>query len=216
VLENGEYQRIGETQSRTSRARIIAATNRDLRSEVRSGRFRADLYHRLSVFTVTSPPLRDLGSDRITLFDHFRRFFAAENNSSPVDLTPEARAMWLAYDFPGNVRELKNIVIRLTTKHPGYTIGPMELEAEFDLAQHVDPSGQTADTRTPLEIARGQLLRDRNFNLGETLKTSEQAYIDAALEIAHGNVSQAAKMLGLNRTTLYSRMETLGRMKEEG
>ena len=216
VLENGEYQRIGETQSRTSRARIIAATNRDLRSEVRSGRFRADLYHRLSVFTVTSPSLRDLGSDRITLFDHFRRFFAAENNSSPVDLTPDARAMWLAYDFPGNVRELKNIVIRLTTKHPGYTIGPMELEAEFDLAQHVDLSGQAADTRTPLEIARGQLLRDRNFNLGETLKTSEQAYIDAALEIAHGNVSQAAKMLGLNRTTLYSRMEALGRMKEEG
>jgi DNA-binding NtrC family response regulator len=143
------------------------------------------------------------------LFDYFRRFYATESRTNPVDLTSEARALWLAYDFPGNVRELKNIVIRLTTKHPGHTIGTQELEAEFDLSPLGADAAQGSDTRTPLEMARAQLLRDRNFNLTETLKTSEQAYIDAALGIAHGNVSQAAKLLGINRTTLYSRMDAV-------
>ena len=74
VLENGEYQRVGETQSRVSNARVIAATNRDMRQEIRNGRFRADLYHRLSVFTVAVPALRDLGDDKEMLLDHFRDF----------------------------------------------------------------------------------------------------------------------------------------------
>ena len=219
VLENGEYQRIGDTQPRQSRARIIAATNRDLRREVRSGQFRADLYHRLSVFTLTAPALRDLGSDRLRLLDYFRRFYASQGGARPVDLSPEARALWMAYDFPGNVRELKNIVIRLTTKHPGYSIGAAELEAEFDLAPADLTKDSPADTRTALEIARASLLREKNFNLTDTLKGLESSYIDAAMEIAHGNVSQAAKLLGVNRTTLYSRMEALGkaeRMKDEG
>ncbi|MBX6393423.1 MAG: sigma-54-dependent Fis family transcriptional regulator, partial [Burkholderiales bacterium] len=76
VLENGEYQRMGETQRRYSRARIIAATNRDLRQEIRKGRFRADLYHRLSVFTVTVPPLREMDDDKLLLLEHFRAFYA--------------------------------------------------------------------------------------------------------------------------------------------
>ncbi|MES2354567.1 MAG: sigma-54 dependent transcriptional regulator [Pseudomonadota bacterium] len=218
VLENGQFQRIGETHSRISQARIIAATNRDLRREVRNGQFRADLYHRLSVFTLAAPPLRDLGADRFLLLDYFRRFYATEGNTEAVDLTPEARGLWLAYDFPGNVRELKNIVIRLTTKYPGYTIGATELEMEFDLAPPSVDAQQALDARSPLEIARSELLHDRNFNLSEMLKSSEQAYIDAALDIAHGNVSQAAKLLGLNRTTLYSRMDALGkneRVKDE-
>ncbi|HLA35324.1 MAG TPA: sigma-54 dependent transcriptional regulator, partial [Rhodocyclaceae bacterium] len=73
VLENGDYQRVGETQTRRSNARIVAATNRDLKKEVRAGRFRADLYHRLSVFTLTVPPLRELGDDRVLLLEHFNR-----------------------------------------------------------------------------------------------------------------------------------------------
>ena len=78
VLENGEYQRVGETQSRVSNARVIAATNRDMRQEIRNGRFRADLYHRLSVFTIDMPPLRDLGDDKRMLLDHFRDFYARQ------------------------------------------------------------------------------------------------------------------------------------------
>jgi len=217
VLENGEYQRIGETQARISRARIIAASNRDLKREVKAGRFRADLYHRLSVFTLTAPPVRELGTDRLVLFDYFRRQYAKQTGAEPVDLDAAARARWLAYDFPGNVRELKNVVIRLTTKRPGYTLGTAELETELDLSPHRD-SVMTEDDPPPIEIARAQLLRDRQFNLERTLKLSEQAFIDAAMSLAQGNVSQAAKLLGINRTTLYSRMEGMERekVKDEG
>ncbi len=211
VLENGEYQRIGDTQPRVSSARIVAATNRDLRQELRSGRFRADLYHRISVFTLVAPPLRDLAGDRLLLLDYFCRLYGKEGGGPPVSLTDEARALWLSYDFPGNVRELKNIVIRLTTKHSGYTIGSAELQAELDLAALAVDRVKDSETRTPLERARGQLLRDPQFNLTETLKSAEQAFIDAALDIAHGNVSHAAKLLGVNRTTLYGRMEAVGR-----
>jgi transcriptional regulator with GAF, ATPase, and Fis domain len=92
VLENGEYQRVGETQLRRSSARIIAATNRDLSEEVRAGRFRSDLYHRLSVFTITLPPLRDMGEDRLLLLEHFRGQFCAQLDRPPFSLGKESRA----------------------------------------------------------------------------------------------------------------------------
>ena len=204
VLENGEYQRVGETQTRTSRARVVAATNRDLREEVSRGRFRSDLYHRLSVFELVVPALRELGEDRLKLLDHYRSLYAAKAGSQPFELDAVARARWLAYPFPGNVRELKNIVIRLTTKYAGYTLGEAELEPEFSLS----PEGQRSD---PLAQARAELTSGKPFSLDATLKSLEQAYLDAAIEIAQGNMSQAAKLLGISRGTLYGRLESAGR-----
>ncbi len=204
VLENGEYQRVGETQTRVSRARIVAATNRDLREEVGAGRFRSDLYHRLSVFELVVPPLRELGEDKLRLLDHYRAVYGAKTASRPFELDEPARARWLAYSFPGNVRELKNIVIRLTTKYAGYTVGPAELEAE--LAPPSD--GARAD---PVARARAELLSGAPFSLDNVLRGVEQAYLDAALEIANGNMTQAAKLLGVSRSTLYGRLEAAGR-----
>jgi DNA-binding NtrC family response regulator len=204
VLENGEYQRVGETQTRVSRARIVAATNRSLREEVRAGRFRSDLYHRLSVFALDVPPLRELGEDKLRLLDHYRAVYATKNASGPFELDAGARARWLAYPFPGNVRELKNIVIRLTTKYAGYTVGEAELEAELA------PAGE-AERADPVARARAELLSGAPFSLDAVLKGVEQAYLDAALEIANGNMSQAAKLLGISRTTLYGRLEAAGR-----
>ncbi len=204
VLENGEYQRVGETQTRVSRARVVAATNRDLREEVARGRFRSDLYHRLSVFELVVPPLRELGEDRLKLLDHYRALYAAKAGSQPFAFDDAARARWLAYSFPGNVRELKNIVIRLTTKYAGYTVGEAELEAEFAPA----PEAARAD---PLAQARAELASGKPFRLDATLKTMEQAYLDAAIEMAQGNMSQAAKLLGISRGTLYGRLESAGR-----
>jgi DNA-binding NtrC family response regulator len=204
VLENGEYQRVGETQTRVSRARVVAATNRDLREEVARGRFRSDLYHRLSVFELVVPPLRELGEDRLKLLDHYRALYAAKAGSRPFAFDDAARARWLAYSFPGNVRELKNIVIRLTTKYAGYTVGEAELEAEFAPA----PDAARPD---PLAQARAELASGKPFSLDATLRTMEQAYLDAAIEIAQGNMSQAAKLLGISRGTLYGRLESAGR-----
>ncbi len=204
VLENGEYQRVGETQTRVSRARVVAATNRDLREEVARGRFRSDLYHRLSVFELVVPPLRELGEDRLKLLDHYRALYATKAGSQPFTFDDAARARWLAYSFPGNVRELKNIVIRLTTKYAGYTVGEAELESEFAPA----PESARAD---PIAQARAELASGKPFSLDATLRTMEQAYLDAAIEMAQGNMSQAAKLLGISRGTLYGRLESAGR-----
>jgi DNA-binding NtrC family response regulator len=200
VLENGEYQRVGETQRRVARCRVIAATNRDLRRAVRQGAFRADLYHRLSVFTLSVPPLRELEHDKLLLLDHFRRL----SPEKPFELDEAAQARWLRYDFPGNVRELRNIVIRLSAKYPGQRLSAAELEPELDLEESI--SLGTEGKSAILEQALRQLERAGQFDLDETLKAWERGYIEAALRLTHGNVSQAAKLLGVNRTTLYSRM----------
>ena len=205
VLENGEYQRVGDTASRVSRARVIAASNRDLRQAARKGAFRQDLYHRLSVFTLAVPPLREMEGDKLLLLEHFRRFYAEQAGVAPFSLDAEAERRWLAYPFPGNVRELRNIAIRLTTKHPGRTLGPAELEPEFDLEPESAPTaaGVGGDV---IEQALRHLERSRGVRLDEILRALERGYIEAALKLTRGNVSQAAKLLGVNRTTLYSRM----------
>jgi DNA-binding NtrC family response regulator len=217
VLENGEFQRVGETQNRSSRARVIAATNRDLRQEVRKGQFRADLYHRISVFTVAVPQLREMDNDKLLLLEHFCRFYAEQTHAEPFRLSAEAQRRWQTYHFPGNVRELRNVVIRLITKYAGQTLQAQQIEGEFD----IDDEPAVEETRLPTsavaiaELARRQLTAQVNFDLDQTLKAWEQGYIEAALKMTHGNVSQAAKLLGIRRTTLYSRMESTGKVPQD-
>ena len=219
VLENGEYQRVGETQSRVSNARVIAATNRDMRQEIRNGRFRADLYHRLSVFTIDVPPLRDLGEDKRMLLDYFREFYSRQAACKPFDLDARALTLWLEYSFPGNVRELRNIVIRLTTKHAGQAVNGEQLQVELDMeSMELElpglPVGQ--DFKSILESAKKHLQLQKNFNLDLTMQQWEKGYVEAALLITQGNLSQAAKLLGIHRTTLYSRMQNYGTADEPG
>ena len=209
VLENGEFQRVGETASRFSNARIVAATNRDLRKEVREGRFRGDLYHRLSVFSVHVPPLREQDEDKVILLEHFRSRYAHEVGVAPFTLAPDAKHLWEEYHFPGNVRELRNIVIRLTTKFAGKAVSARELEGEFDL-DLVNPGSipMPTDAQGLQEYAKTHLRSMHAFNLDQIMKQWEKSYVEAALSMTHGNLSQAAKILGVNRTTLYSRMQT--------
>jgi len=217
VLENGEYQRVGETQSRVSNARVVAATNRDMRQEIRAGRFRADLYHRLSVFTINVPPLRDLGEDKRILLDHFRDFYARQARVNPFELDAAAMRAWLEYSFPGNVRELRNIVIRLTTKHAGQQVGVEPLQGELDMESlDIELPGLAAgqDFKAVLDAARRHLQVHKNFSLDNTLAQWERGYVEAALMITQGNLTQAAKMLGIHRTTLYSRMQSYGNPAE--
>jgi DNA-binding NtrC family response regulator len=209
VLENGEFQRVGETATRSSQARIIAATNRDLRREIRDGRFRTDLYHRLSVFTIEVPPLRDLAADKLPLLHHFQAHYAAQAGCMPFVLDPEAEALWLAYGFPGNVRELRNIVIRLTTKHAGQKITAAVLRDELD----ADDGGPCvampgiSNPRDLVEVARRHLDASTGFILDGMLQQWERSYVEAALLATGGNLTRAARLLGIQRTTLYSRMQ---------
>ncbi len=219
VLENGEFQRVGETQSRVSNARVIAATNRDLRQEVRSGRFRTDLYHRLSVFSISVPPLRELGEDKVGLLAHYSALYARQSNVQPFKLDHKSLELWMQYGFPGNVRELRNIVIRLSTKYPSETINSEQLLGELDWEEPISSqseTGQITNFKTSVEGARKHLQTKKGFLLDEALRDLERSYVEAALDITRGNLSQAAKLLGIHRTTLYSRMQNYAPGTEEG
>lgn len=203
ALENGEFYRLGETQARTSKARIVAATNRDLREEVRRSGFRPDLFHRLGVLTIRVPPLRERGRDCLALLDHFRAMYAGDG--PPFRLDEQAQEFLLGYPFPGNVRELRNIVIRLGAKYPGRVVGIDQLgaEVETDLVPSLVESAGPGDAELEGELRGGR------FRLDECLEDWERRYIATALRMSGGNLSKAARLLGVNRTTLYSRMQRL-------
>ena len=203
VLENGEYYRLGETQVRVSKARIIAATNRDLREETRTGRFRQDLYHRLSVLTINVPPLRERGKDSLLLMDHFKKLYAINNN--PFELDKQAEIFFLNYSFPGNVRELRNICIRLNSKYQGEKVKLEQLEPELESHIPKIPSDITYEHSESLK----EELVGKEFSLEKTLNEWEKRYIITALEMSGGNLSKTARILGINRTTLYSRIQRL-------
>ncbi len=200
VLEDGEYYRLGETQPRHSTARVLAATNKDVFALIQSNAFREDLYHRLSVLTVRVPSLHEREGDKQELLLYYMQQVAEQ--VAPFTLNDDALKVWNDYTFPGNVRELRNIIIRLSAKYPGQTIKPEVLQREMSgLQRH---NGVQKDENW-LDAA----LRDPYFQLDRLLKSVEKEAIEMALREHQGNVSKAAEMLGINRTTLYGRMDRL-------
>jgi DNA-binding NtrC family response regulator len=206
VLENGEYYRLGETKVRKSNARIIASTNRDLRDAVRKGSFRNDLYHRLTVLTIRVPLLCERSEDKLILLKHFQTFYSTSMGKKPFELDSYAQDKWRTYNFPGNVRELRNIVIRLSTKYAGQTVNIEQLEAELE---------EDFSIKTPSELDQSDniesLLLKGNFSLDDAMLEWERRYIEIALKMSQQNLSQAARLLGINRTTLYSKMQRLAK-----
>ena len=198
VLENGEYYRLGETQPRHSSARVLAATNKDIFAAIRNGEFREDLYHRLGVLTVRVPSLNERNGDKHDLLLYFMQLVAEEVTSFKLD--DESLRLWNDYTFPGNVRELRNIIIRLSAKYPGQTIKPEVLKREMSGLQR---NGIESSSQNWL----GEALHDSGFQLDQLLRSVEKEAIDLAMRESAGNVSKAAAMLGINRTTLYGRMD---------
>jgi DNA-binding NtrC family response regulator len=151
-----------------------------------------------------------LGDDKVLLLDHFRDFYAKQAGVPGFKLDPQAMALWLDYSFPGNVRELRNIVIRLTTKASGQSVTAEQLQAELDMESlELDLPGLPVaqDFNSLLDTARRQLQLQKAFSLDDTLQQWERGYVEAALSITQGNLTRAAKLLGIHRTTLYSRMQ---------
>lgn len=203
VLESGEYYRVGDTACLQSRARIIAATNKLLNVEIKQGQFRSDLYHRLSILRIHVPALRDREDDVDLLLGHFQKLYAGSIGHFELDLA--AQSVWQAYHFPGNVRELRNVVIRLGTKYPGQSVNQRQLSEELELDGSHDrmTTGQWpkySEECLKAAIVAGQL------NLDELLGSLENQCISLALDIYDGKLSRVAKALHINRTTLYSRM----------
>jgi two-component system nitrogen regulation response regulator GlnG len=200
VLENGEYYRLGETQPRHASARVLAATNKDIYAAIRQGQFREDLYHRLSVLTVRVPSLDERNGDKFELLTYFMQQVA--DQVATFQLDEEALTLWNDYAFPGNVRELRNIIIRLSAKYPGQTIKPEVLKREMSgLRRH--------DSTPDSSIWLREAMHDSAFDLDRLLRMVEKEAIALAMREHDGNVSKAAESLGINRTTLYGRMDRL-------
>jgi len=198
VLENKEYYRLGETTTRRVNARIIAATNKHLYEQVKQGLFREDLYHRLSVLSIKVPSVVERADDKILLMTHFQQTLGEKPMHFLLD--EQAKNTWLAYAFPGNVRELRNIVIRLMAKYPGQTLPPSKVEIEF-ATENTQSSNNLNDNEHEIELQSG------HFQLDNRLKAYEQKYVNLAIKLSSGNMSKAAQMLGINRSTLYGRMD---------
>ena len=198
VLEDGEYYRLGETRTRHATARVLAATNKNIFDEIEKGLFREDLYHRLSVLTIRVPSLSERSDDKLELLDYFKQ--QVSEQISTFQLDEESIKVWRDYDFPGNVRELRNIIIRLSAKYPGQTIKVNVLKQEMSGLQR--PKSEIKSENWLM-----QAMKEDNFQLDKMLKSVEKEAIELAMKKFDGNVSKAAEMLGVNRTTLYGRMD---------
>jgi two-component system nitrogen regulation response regulator NtrX len=193
VLQEQVMERVGGTQKIRVDVRVLAATNKDLPTEIRSGRFREDLYFRLNVVPIFVPPLRDRRDDIALLADHFMALMAAEYGRRPKRLAPEAIGRLQHYQWPGNVRELRNTIERLMIMAPGETITAQDLAfLGHDGVSLPDiPAGETL----PLSEARDRFERD---------------YILQALAAQGGNMSRTADALGVERSNLYKKMRGFG------
>jgi DNA-binding NtrC family response regulator len=189
ALQEGAIRRVGADREREIKVRTVAATNRDLEEEVRAGRFREDLYWRLNVIHLRVPPLRERRFDIPLLVEHFMASAAEASGMPPLDVAPEALAILTAYSWPGNVRELENAVERAIALAEGARLLPA------DLPERVRSSGATAAL-----IARG---RERRL----TLRELEREYILETLRETGGNKLRAAEMLGVDRKTLYRKLD---------
>jgi len=181
VLEEKEFTRVGGNEVVKVNARVIAATNKDLRQAVANGEFREDLYYRVNVVTIELPPLRDRKEDVPLLAQHFLKEFAVENQKDIAGFSTDAADFLYKYDWPGNVRELENAIERAVILARGSSIQVTDLPQEGQLTSGSAPQG-------------------------EVLKEVEKNHILKTLIETRGNYSQAARILGISRMTLYNKV----------
>lgn len=203
VIQEREFTPLGDTTPRRVDVRIIAATNIDLKEAVRQGTFREDLYYRLAVVPIELPPLRDRREDILPLAQHFTQKYNEENGRNVSEqLAPEVLALLESYTWPGNVRELENTIERAVVIAPGDEITKECLRAEISDPKSV-VSGHHDGAST---VAVGDIGRGINFY--EEVRRFEIDLIRRALEQTGGHQSRAARLLGMNATTLNSKIKT--------
>ncbi|MGE0486666.1 MAG: sigma-54-dependent Fis family transcriptional regulator [Gammaproteobacteria bacterium] len=195
VLEDGEVYRLGDTQPRRVRFRLLAATNRDLHGAVEAGQFRMDLFYRVSVTSLDLPSLRERRSDILALAGHFAREIAAEHGLEQRGLADDALEALLRYDWPGNVRELRNVIESLVLTAGGESLVAADLPAHLRRRAPAASAVKAAiDTDVP----------------AQSLAASESEAIRAAVVAARGNLAGAARALGISKSTLYAKLRRYG------
>jgi transcriptional regulator with PAS, ATPase and Fis domain len=190
VLEDKQVCRVGGNKMIPVDFRLIAATNRNLENMVKEGSFREDLYYRLNVFAITIPPLRERREDIPLLADHFLQKFARSMNRHVSGISPEAMRLLCSYDWPGNIRELQNAIERAVLVARSDTLQP----ADFPVVG------------TPSSV----VIRDE-----KSLAAVERDHIRAVLEETGWNISQSARLLQIDRVTLYNKIRKYDLKREE-
>ena len=219
VLQERCFERVGSNQTIQCNVRILAATHRDLGAMIEEGTFRHDLYYRLNVFPIAVPPLREHLDDLPELVAHFLERFKNKGMTIPR-FTKTALEALQGYSWPGNVRELENILERLAITHGGRLVSARDLPcpigsplASAETAEEISFLLGDANDKTDDDVEAGNDpaldLPDEGFDLKAHMQALEKQFILQALERANGTVTQAAKLLGLQRTTLAEKMKKL-------
>ncbi len=188
VLQEGEFERVGGGKTISVDVRVLACTSKDLQKEVNEGRFRQDLLFRLKVIPITMPPLREHKEDIPELCAHFLEEFHSPHDTS-FTISPEALACLESYSFPGNARELHNLMERASVLSNSSVIKPGDL---------------------PTELCSLDCRADRGFNLAENMAVAELACIQKALNYCHGNKTKTADLLGISRKNLWEKLKNHG------
>ena len=192
AIETGEIERLGATRTISVDTRIVAATNKDLPAEIQAGRFREDLYYRLNVVPIHLPPLRQRREDIPLLAAHFAARLAAEHGRPPRAFTKEAMERLSEYGWPGNIRELRNLVERILIMTDGETVGAAEVEEALPADTHGEPPSE-------IKVARERAERDT---------------ILATLKQCQWNVTEASRRLGMDRGYLHRKIKRYGLARE--
>jgi DNA-binding NtrC family response regulator len=213
VLQEGELERVGAGETLKVDVRVIAATNRDLQEEIRAARFREDLYYRLNVVHLQCPPLRERREDLPELVAAFLNEACQRNGKRPMQLAPDALSVLSGYEFPGNVRELKNLMERLTILCEGPVISGAEAAALMPMPFPSDLKGHPR-AQAPAVASTDRSEADRGAGVEKTFREqvedAEREIILKALAFTHDNVTEAAKLLDLERGHFYKKMKALG------
>ncbi|VVT03173.1 Nitrogen assimilation regulatory protein NtrX [Sphingomonas sp. EC-HK361] len=197
VLTDQSFSRVGGQRVVKVDVRVVSATSRDLTDEIAEGRFREDLYYRLNVVPVVIPPLADRREDIPTLVDHFVAHYASERRVPTPEIAPDAMVALQSYDWPGNVRQLRNVVERTVIMAPGDRIGRIDVDllpAEV-LGDRDAGAGTSAIMGAPLREAR---------------ETFEREYLRVQIRRFSGNISRTASFIGMERSALHRKLKLLG------
>ena len=192
VIEDRQFEPVGSNKTQTVDTRIILASNRNLEEEVRTGKFREDLYYRINVVTIDLPPLHERVGDVRLLAEHFLQTYSAHHKKDKLGITDEAMALLERYSWPGNIRELENVIERAALLSKGKFIRPEDLP---------DSVGQEQNR---------QAHEYKTMSLKDALARPEKEIIRLALQANHWNRQETAKSLQINRTTLFKKMKHYG------
>jgi two-component system, NtrC family, response regulator HydG len=202
LLQNHEFERVGENKTRRADVRIIAATHRDLRRLVDTAQFREDFFYRLNVFPIHLPPLRERGADVLLLARHFMDRFNRETGKSIVDLSPDVRRILLDFCWPGNVRQLENAIEHAFVTCPGTEIGLFDLPVEIRLTHLRE---QLCRKSVPTDLVAAQFTRRDS-----RVEPPPREQLERLLVECRQNRAEVARRLGVDRTTIWRWMKRCG------